>query len=127
MWIICCRRLAQNVEQTAQADRGFRIEAEQAVEEVPLAAPTRRAALTLLLRPARGRVAPQQRQRQAWRYGLEEKPKAFQVIPRRWVVGRIFAWLSRSRRLARDYGCLPGTGLAMIHAAMSRIMLQRLA
>ncbi len=47
--------------------------------------------------------------------------------PRRWVVERTFAWLSRSRRLARDYERLPETGLAMIHTAMSRIMLRRLA
>jgi len=46
---------------------------------------------------------PFHRQRQAWRYDLEEKPVGFQVIPRRWVVERTFAWLSRSRRLARDY------------------------
>jgi len=29
---------------------------------------------------------PFHRQRQAWRYGLEERPKGFHVIPRRWVV-----------------------------------------
>jgi putative transposase len=45
---------------------------------------------------------PNQRDRQLWRYRLEEKPKGFQVIARRWVVERPFAWLSRSRRLARD-------------------------
>ncbi|MBL6454601.1 transposase, partial [Belnapia sp. T6] len=49
------------------------------------------------------------------------------VIPRRWVVERTFAWLSRSRRFARDYERLPETGEAMIHAAMSRIMLRRIA
>jgi transposase len=62
-----------------------------------------------------------------WRYGLEQKPKGFQVIPRRWVVERTFTWLSRSRRLARDDQRLPATGEAMIYAAMSRIMLRRLA
>ena len=70
---------------------------------------------------------PFHRQRQAWRYGLEKRPAGFQVIPRRWVVERAFAWLSRSRRLARDYEPLPETSMAMIHAAMSRIMLSRLA
>lgn len=70
---------------------------------------------------------PRHRDRHLWRYGLEEKPTGFQVIPRRWVVERTFAWLSRSRRLARDYERLPETGEAMIHAAMSRIMLRRLA
>jgi transposase len=29
---------------------------------------------------------PKHRDRHLWRYGLEEKPKGFQVIPRRWVV-----------------------------------------
>ena len=70
---------------------------------------------------------PKHRDRQLWRYGLEEKPKGFQVIPRRWIIERTFAWLSRSRRLARDYERLPETGVAMIHAAMSRIMLRRVA
>jgi putative transposase len=70
---------------------------------------------------------PFHRRRQAWRYGLEEKPKGFQVIPCRWVVERTIAWLSRSRRLARDYERLPEADIAMIHAAMSHIMLRRLA
>jgi len=43
------------------------------------------------------------------------------------VVERIFAWLSRSRRLARDYERLPETGLPMIHIAMNHIILRRLA
>jgi transposase len=43
------------------------------------------------------------------------------------AIERTFAWLSRSRRLARDYERLPETGEAMIHTAMSRIMLRRIA
>jgi putative transposase len=65
--------------------------------------------------------------RQLWRYGLEEKPRGFRVLTRRWVVERTFAWLGKARRLARDYERLPETGVAMIYAAMSRIMLRRLA
>jgi putative transposase len=42
-------------------------------------------------------------------------------------VERTFAWLSRSRRLARDYERQPETGEAMIYAVMSRIMLRRIA
>ncbi len=70
---------------------------------------------------------PRHRDRHLWRYGLEGRPRGFRVPPRRWVIERTFAWLSRSRRLARDHERLPETGEAMIHAAMSRIMLRRLA
>ena len=29
--------------------------------------------------------------------------KGFEVLPRRWVVERTFAWIMKNRRLARDY------------------------
>ena len=70
---------------------------------------------------------PYHRERQLWRYGLEEKPRGFQVLPRRWVVERTFAWLGLSRRLSKDYERLPETEEAMIYGAMSCIMLRRLA
>jgi putative transposase len=72
-------------------------------------------------------VVPYHRDRQLWRYGLEEKPRGFRVLPRRWVVERTFAWLGQARRLGKDYERLPETAVAMIYAAMSRIMLRRLA
>jgi len=52
---------------------------------------------------------PHHRERQLWRYGLEEKPRGFKVLPRRrWVVERTFAWLSQVvRRLSKDYERLP--------------------
>jgi putative transposase len=70
---------------------------------------------------------PYHQDRQLWRYGLEEKPGGFRVLPRRWVVERTFAWLGQARRLAKDYERLPETAVAMIYWAMSRIMLRRLA
>ena len=69
---------------------------------------------------------PSHPDRQLWRYGLEDKPRGFQVLPRRWVVERTFAWLGQARRLAKDYERLPETAVAMILWAMSRIMLRRL-
>lgn len=60
--------------------------------------------------------------------GEEPPPRPrFSVLPRRWVVERTFAWLGQSRRLSKDYERLPETSVAMIHAAMTRIMLRRLA
>jgi len=68
---------------------------------------------------------PYHRDRQLWRYGLEEKPRGFLVLPRRWVVERTFAWLGLSRRFSKDYERLPETAEAMIYWAMSRLMLRR--
>jgi transposase len=45
---------------------------------------------------------------------LPEAKKGFVLLPRRWVVERSFAWLTRFRRLARDYERLPET-LAGLH------------
>lgn len=53
--------------------------------------------------------------------------KGFQVLPRRWVVERTFGWLTRNRRLARDYERLTATSEAMIKIAMIRLMATRLA
>ncbi len=54
-------------------------------------------------------------------------PTGFQVLPRRWVVERTFAWLGRNRRLSKDYEVLPETEEAWIYVAMSRLMAVRLA
>lgn len=54
-------------------------------------------------------------------------PTGFQVLPRRWVVERTFAWLGRWRRLSKDYEEMPESTEAWIYLAMSRLMLTRLA
>jgi transposase len=51
----------------------------------------------------------------------------FQVLPRRWVVERTFAWISKFRRTVRDYERLPEHHEAMIQWAMIAIMARRLA
>ena len=50
----------------------------------------------------------------------------FEVLPRRWVVERTLAWLSRCRRLSKDYEELPETGETWVHIAMVHLMLKRL-
>ncbi len=55
-----------------------------------------------------------------------DKVKGFEVLPRRWVVERIFAWLGRCRRLAKDWENLTRTALAYIRLASIRLMLRRL-
>ena len=50
----------------------------------------------------------------------------FVVLPKRWIVERSFAWISRNRRLTRDFEHY-GTGVAaFVRLAMIRIMLKRL-
>lgn len=50
----------------------------------------------------------------------------FIVLPKRWIVERTFAWISRNRRLARDYERYARTVAAFVRLAMIRIMLRRL-
>ncbi|MFB7008735.1 MULTISPECIES: transposase [unclassified Streptomyces] len=51
----------------------------------------------------------------------------FHVLPRRWVVERSFAWLMRSRRLARDYETEPASSEAVILRSLITMMSRRLA
>lgn len=53
--------------------------------------------------------------------------KSFQVVPKRWIVERTFAWLYNFRRLAKDYERKTDTSEAFIQLAMIRIMAVRLA
>jgi putative transposase len=51
----------------------------------------------------------------------------FQVLPRRWVVERTFSWIDQNRRMSKDYERLCASGEAFVYAAMSRLMMRRLA
>jgi putative transposase len=53
--------------------------------------------------------------------------RGFRVLPRRWVVERTFAWISHNRRMSKDYERLCATGEALVYAAMTRLMVRRLA
>jgi transposase len=54
-------------------------------------------------------------------------PRGFVVLPRRWVVERTFSWLDQNRRMSKDYERLCATSEAFVYAAMTRLMVRRLA
>ena len=64
----------------------------------------------------------------SWRIEIVKRTDLhrFVVLPKRWIVERTFAWISRNRRLARDFERYATTVAAFIRLAMIRLMLKRL-
>jgi putative transposase len=50
------------------------------------------------------------------------KQKSFVLLPRRWVVGRTFAWRHGHRRLSKDYEVLPKNSEALYGKLSSSIL-----
>ena len=55
---------------------------------------------------------------------VEERVRSF---ARRWIVERTFSWLGQNRRMSNEYERLTATAEAFIYAAMTRLMVRRLA
>lgn len=57
---------------------------------------------------------------------IGEKPKGqgFKPIKKRWVVERTFAWLTRNRRLAKEYEKTTASSEAMVYTASIRLLLK---
>jgi putative transposase len=53
--------------------------------------------------------------------------KGFVVLKKRWIVERTFAWLTKFRRLVRDYAETIQSSEAWVRIAMIHIMARRLA
>ena len=51
--------------------------------------------------------------------------RGFIVQKRRWVVERTIPWISRNRRLARDYERHASTALAFVYLAAATVLLRR--
>jgi putative transposase len=77
-----------------------------------------------------GQLSDWVREQCGWLLEIVKRPaeaKGVQLLPRRWVVERTFAWLGRSRRLSRDAEATPASSEAWITIAMIHLMLRRLA
>src|ERR1700754_166337 len=65
-----------------------------------------------------------------WTIEIVQRPpgvKGFQLLPRRWVVERTFAWFGRSRRLAKDFEATIESATAWVLLAHLRLLTRRLA
>ena len=65
-----------------------------------------------------------------WTIEIVERPpgvKGFQLLPRRWVVERTFAWFGRCRRLAKDFEASAATQVAWLLVVHLRLLTRRLA
>ena len=57
---------------------------------------------------------------------VKRQSKQFEILPRRWVVERTFAWIGKQRRLSKDYERLPAVSETAVYIAMIPLMLNRL-
>ncbi|MBE9166014.1 transposase [Pleurocapsales cyanobacterium LEGE 06147] len=49
---------------------------------------------------------------------VKRQSKQFEILPRRWVVERTFAWLGKQRRLSKDYERLPSVSESVVYIAI---------
>ena len=64
-----------------------------------------------------------------WRLEIAKRPagvRGFEVLPRRWVVERTLAWLSRNRRLAKDFAKTLATAQTWLFLASVQLLVRRL-
>jgi putative transposase len=54
-------------------------------------------------------------------------PKGFHILPKRWIIERTNAWITRCRRLSRDYEGTYSSSESLIYLSMSKLMVARLA
>jgi|TARA_Y100000294_G_scaffold13835_2_gene12348 transposase len=53
--------------------------------------------------------------------------QGFELLPRRWVVQRTFAWLNRNRRLAKDFERTIQSATARLFMATVQLRTRRIA
>jgi len=76
-----------------------------------------------------GQLSAWARQVGGWLLEIVMRPaeqRGYQVLPRRWVAKRTFAWLGRCRRLSKACEALPESSEVWIQIVMIHLMLRRL-
>jgi transposase len=58
---------------------------------------------------------------------IKRNQAGFEILPKRWIVERTFAWLGINRRLVKDFERFAPTSLTLIQTAMIKLMTRRLA
>jgi putative transposase len=58
---------------------------------------------------------------------VKRPPHRFAIVAKRWIVERTFAWLSRCRRLSKDYERSPEVSESWIYVSMIHHMLRRIS
>jgi putative transposase len=77
----------------------------------------------------RGELAENIKRAFGWTFEVvlrSDSEKGFQVLPKRWIVERTFAWFESYRRLSKDYEFNTDTSETMIQFAMVKLMLNRI-
>jgi putative transposase len=79
-----------------------------------------------------GQLVDELRERMGWDVEVvkrsDSQPRTtFAVQPHRWIVERTFSWFGGCRRFSKDYEYQVESSEALIYAAMSHLMLRRLA
>lgn len=65
-----------------------------------------------------------------WTIEIVQRPaglKGFQLLPRRWVVERSFAWFGRNRRLAKDFEASIESAQVWLTLASVKLLIRRIA
>jgi putative transposase len=57
---------------------------------------------------------------------VKRKEAGFKILPKRWIVERTFSWISRYRRLSKDYEGVLATSQNWCYLSMIRLMISRI-
>ncbi|MDH4128055.1 MAG: IS5 family transposase, partial [Spirochaetota bacterium] len=82
--------------------------------------------------PKRHQITPKDRLQinlfptHVFKVSREDELRRFKIVKWRWVVERTISWLTRNRRLSKDYESLSESGESFCYLAMTRLMLKRI-